>query len=126
MGRRVGRFLVIIPALVAVAFVLLLATCSNAFDIFEAIKTELKIANDLYLEIIEPSISPSPTDPDPVSQLERIEIQFDRSINEATIDQSSVVFDPAPVPGDLTGTVMKDWNYIYYACCFRRYNLEKI
>ena len=88
MGRRVKRFLVVIPAAAVVLLSLLLATCSNEFDIFNAIKTELKIANDLFLEIIVPSISPSPTGTDPVSQSERIEIQFDRSIDETTIDQS--------------------------------------
>jgi hypothetical protein len=93
---------------------LLLTTCSNAFNIFDAIKTEMKIANDLFLEILLPSVSPSPTSTDPVSQLERIEIQFDRSINEATIDQTSIVFDPPPDPLDVSGTVMKKWTPIYY------------
>jgi len=51
MGRRVRRFLIIIPAAAAVLLSLLLTTCGNEFDIFEAIKTEMKIANDLFLEI---------------------------------------------------------------------------
>ena len=109
MGRRVKRFLIIIPAAAVVLLTLLLATCSNEFNIFEAIKTDLKVANKLFLVIEEP---PTPNSTD-VSQLERIEISFDRSINEATIDQSSIVFDPPPDPTDLTGTLMKDWNYIY-------------
>ena len=51
MGRRIRRFLIIIPAAAVVVFSLLLATCSNEFDIFDAIKTEMKIANDLFLVV---------------------------------------------------------------------------
>jgi hypothetical protein len=106
MGRRVRGFLIIIPAAAAVVILsLLLVTCSNAFDIFKAVKTEMKIANDLFLEITDSSPIKNAQN---VSQLERIEIEFDRSIDTNTVDQSSIVFDPAPGTGD-----MLDWSFIY-------------
>ncbi len=107
MGRRVRRFLVI-PAAAIVLLTLLLATCNNDFDIFEAIKTDVKIANDLFLKITDSSPAKNAQD---ISQLERIEIEFDRSININTVDQSSIVFDPAPDPLSTTG--MQDWSFIY-------------
>ena len=39
MGRRIRGFLIIIPAAAVVLLTLLLVTCNNEFDIFEAIKT---------------------------------------------------------------------------------------
>ena len=91
MGRRVRHFL-IIPAAAIVLLTLLLATCSNAFNIFEAIKTDLKIANDLFL-IIE-DVSPANNAVE-VSQTKRIEIEFDRAIDENTISMSTIEFSPA-------------------------------
>ena len=92
MGRRVRGFLVIIPAAAVLLSLLLLATCSNDFDIFDAIKTEMKIANDLFLEIK----SASPSDPaEEYSQTRRLEIEFDREINIDTVSDSTIVISPS-------------------------------
>ena len=99
MGRRVRHFL-IIPAAAIVLLTLLLATCSNAFNIFEAIKTDLKIANDLFLKI--ENVSPANNAVE-VSQTKRIEIEFDRAIDENTISMSAIEFSPA----------LSDWDHDY-------------
>ena len=92
MGRRVRRFLIIIPAAAAVLLSLLLTTCGNEFDIFEAIKTEMKIANDLFLEIK----SASPSDPaEAYSQTRRLEIEFDREINIDTVSDATIIISPS-------------------------------
>jgi hypothetical protein len=98
MGRRVRRFLIIIPAAAVVLLSLLLATCSNEFDIFEAIKTEMKVANDLFLEIL--SIDPGKNATE-VNPSEPILIEFDRNLDETTMDNGIIVeggaLDPSPV-----------------------------
>jgi hypothetical protein len=96
MGRRVRRFLIIIPTAVVVLLSLLLATCSNEFDIFEAIKTEMKVANDLFLEI--KSVSPEENAP-LVNPGVPIVIVFDRSIDPDTANESTILITPAPDPG---------------------------
>jgi len=92
MGRRVRRYWIIIPAAAALAFVLLLATCSNAFDIFNAIKTDLKIANDLFLAV--KSISPE-ENAQLVNPGVPIVIVFDRSMDPDSLNASNIVITPA-------------------------------
>jgi hypothetical protein len=87
MGRRVRRFLIIIPAAAVILLSLLLSTCSNKFDIFEAIKTEMKVANDLFLEIL--SINPGKNAYDVNPGLD-ITIEFDRALNENTVSAVNV------------------------------------
>lgn len=92
MGRRVRRFLIIIAASTVVLLALLLASCSNEFDIFEAIKTDLKVANNLFLNVNSVSPEENATLVNPGVP---IVIVFDRSINPDTIDESTIVFTPA-------------------------------
>jgi len=95
MGRRVTRFLFIIPAAAVVLLSLLLATCSNEFDIFNAIKTEMKIANDLFLEV--KSISPE-ENATLVNPGVPIVVVFDRSIDPETANESTIFITPVPDP----------------------------
>jgi hypothetical protein len=108
MGRRVRRFLIIIPAAAMILLSLLLATCSNGFDIFEAIKTEMKVANDLFLEV--KSISPE-ENATLVNPGVPIIIVFDRSIDPDTANESTILITPAPDPaGPLKSLDFDDYN----------------
>ena len=98
MGRRVKRFLVFGPAAAAVVILgLLLAACSNEFDIYEAIRTDMKIANDLFLEIL--SIDPGKNATE-VNPSEPILVEVDRNLDESTLDAGITVdggaLDPSP------------------------------
>ena len=108
MGRRIKRFLVIIPAAAVVLLSLLLATCSNEFDIFEAIKTEMKVANDLFLEV--KSISPE-ENATLVNPGVPIVVVFDRSIDPDTANESTILVTPAPDPaGSFKSLDFDDYN----------------
>jgi len=111
MGRRVKRFLIIIPAAAVLLSSFLLATCSNEFDIFEAIKTEMKVANDLFLVV--KSVTPV-NEISEVNPSSAIVIQFDRALDGETIDPSTIFVtnvaggaDPVweGIPNDATKTL---------------------
>ena len=92
MGRRVKPYL--FAAGIGLA-ALLLMTCFNPFDIIAELETEVKIANNKFL-IVE-SITPAKnaTGVQPGSS---ILIEFDRDLDESTINTSTIVFDPPPDP----------------------------
>jgi hypothetical protein len=87
MGRRVRRLLIIIPAAAVLLFSVLFTTCSNEFDIFNAIKTEMKIANDLFLKVV--SIAPAKNSDDVNPGLD-ITIEFDRTLNVSALSPANI------------------------------------
>lgn len=76
-------------AAVLAAAVLALATCSNPVDLVEAATVEVMKANDRYLEVV--STTPVNGD-DEVNPGTRVKIWFDRPIDMATVDSSTVRF----------------------------------
>jgi len=92
MGRRVKAVLGIVGV---VGLTTALVTCFNPFDILSELETQVKIANDLFLEIESVAPAKNAAGVQPGSD---IVIEFDRAVDESTIGPDTIVFDPAPDP----------------------------
>jgi hypothetical protein len=72
-----------------IAVLALLTTCSEPIDFLEEVTTEVKIANDLFLEV-ENIISP-PENALSVNPGSEIIIQFDRQINMDSVTSANLI-----------------------------------
>jgi hypothetical protein len=88
MGRRIVRFSVVAVLLLHTFF---LITCNNKFDILDAIQTEVKAANDKFLVLKDFSPQNNDTDVNPGLT---ITMDFDRLLDETSINSTNIVFDP--------------------------------
>jgi YD repeat-containing protein len=98
MGRiTVLKRAVIVSAALLSAF--LLGACSNPFNIFNAVQTEVMRANDKFLLVSGAGPAKNAANVNPA---EPIWIEFDRDINTETITPESITFTPAA-----------EWNFSY-------------
>ncbi|MBN1837663.1 MAG: Ig-like domain-containing protein [Spirochaetales bacterium] len=116
MGRRVrgARFALIAGAalgVLALGLSLGLSSCGGEFDLLEAITTEVKVANDKFLQVV--SVDPV-NGVDLVAQSKRIGVIFDRDLDRNTVIQANVLFSPVlPNPWSFEYNDITDTLYIY-------------
>ncbi len=87
-----GRMKVITIGALALAAAVLLGACSNPFDIFGAVKTDVMRANNKFLLVTASGPEKNATDVNPA---EPIWIEFDRDLDTETVTAEAISFSPA-------------------------------